>query len=109
MTGREKLTANHVPCSTFWGHFSPCRCRHDFGERIHPHTDPICNGKDLSRMKACKRGFERACNYGQHVVDKQDWDICHAAIDNTRWTCMAVTFSPKQAKLGLECRSITEE
>ena len=41
------------------------------------------NGKDLSWMKACKKGLKRAYNHGQHVLDKQDRDIYHAAIDNT--------------------------
>ena len=41
-------------------------------------------------------GLERACNRGQHVLDKQDRDICHVAIDNTPWTCMTVTSSSTQ-------------
>ena len=30
---------------------------------------------DLSRMKACKRGLEWACNHGQHALDMHDRDI----------------------------------
>lgn len=29
--------------------------------------------------------------HGQHVLDKHDKDIRHAAIDNTPWTSMTVT------------------
>ena len=32
-------------------------------------------------MKACKKDLERTCNHGQHVLDKQDRDIYHAAIN----------------------------
>ena len=44
-------------------------------------------------MKACKKGLERAYSHGQHILDKRDPDIQHAAIDNTLWTSMTITHS----------------
>ena len=70
MTGREKLTANHVPCSTFWGHFSPCRGRHDFGERSYTLT--------LTQYVMVKTYLG-----WKHV--KGVWNR-HATMDNTSWT-----------------------
>ena len=42
---------------------------------IHPYIDTTWNSKDLYKMKACKRGLERACSHGQYVLDKHDHDI----------------------------------
>ena len=39
-------------------------------------------------MKACIKGFETGMQPGQHVLVKQDRDICHVVIGNTPWTSM---------------------
>ena len=42
-------------------------------------------------MKAYKRGLKRTYDHGQHILDKHDQDIRHAAISNTPWTSMTMT------------------
>ena len=42
-------------------------------------------------MKGSKRGMLQACSDGQHVLDKYDRDIRHAATGNMPWTSMTVT------------------
>ena len=42
---------------------------------MHFRIDTTKNSKCLSNMKASERGLELACDHGQHVLDKYDWDI----------------------------------
>ena len=42
------------------------------------------SSKGLSNMKASKKGLERACSHGQHVLDKHEQDIRHMATNKTR-------------------------
>ena len=67
---KEQVTTNHIPIPHF-GAFTSGGCRHDFGERSYtPIVTEHENSKDISKIKACKRGLEWACGPGQHVLDK---------------------------------------
>ena len=67
---KEQVTTSHIPILHFRA-FTSSGCRHDFGERSYTLilTEQETS-KDISKMKACKRGLEWACGHGQHVLDK---------------------------------------
>ena len=76
------MTTGHLLLQYILGYFSYGERRHGFGEWSYILVlTQRENG--LSRMKACKRGLERAFNHGQQVLDEQERDICLAAIGNT--------------------------